>query len=136
MNKMNRMKQEHKILLIGIIAIGLLDTLGSIASRQLAFNYSLLFPVSFMIYGTIGFLVARSMNLKIGVVYGASLGLFDSTIGLGISRLLDANTGNYFKELTTVVWIVTVMFMICIGALVALIGGGIARIVKKSGTNA
>ncbi|MBA4057977.1 MAG: hypothetical protein C0490_24890 [Marivirga sp.] len=130
------MKQEHKILVIGIIAVGLLDTFGSMASRQLDFNYSHLSFVSFIIYGTTSFLATRIKNLMTGVVYGMILGFFDSTIGLKISLLLDANTGGFNDEITTAVWIFIVVFMIGFGALSGLIGGVLTRIGKKRGTNA
>src|SRR5687768_12347733 len=118
------MKSEHKILLIGIIAVGLLDTLGSIVSRQLDFNYSHLSFISFIIYGTTSFFTTRIKNLKTGGLYGMILGLFDSTIGLKISLLLNANTGDSNYEITTAVWIFVVVFMMATGALVGLIGGG------------
>jgi hypothetical protein len=130
------MKKEHSLVLGGLIAVGLLDTFGSIASRQLDFNYSLLSFVSFLIYGTTCFLVTKTTDLKTGVIYGMILGIFDSTIGLKISILLDANTRDSNYELTTVLWIITVVFMIGFGALAGLIGGGLARIVKSRGTNA
>lgn len=130
------MKKEHKILLGGLIAVGLLDTVGSIASRQLHFDYTLLSFVSFIIYGTTCFLATKTTDLKTGVIYGMILGFFDSTIGLKISMLLDANTGDSKYEITTVFWIIIVVYMIGFGAFAGLIGGGLARIVKKGGTNA
>src|SRR5688572_28156502 len=128
------MKKENKILLSGLIAVGLLDTFGSIASRQLDFDYSLLSFVSFIIYGTTWFVATRTKNIKTGIVYGMILGFFDSTIGLKISMLLDANTGDHKYEITPVFWIFIVIYMIGFGALAGLIGGGVARILKKGGT--
>lgn len=125
------MKKEHRILLGGLVAVGLLDIFGSIASRQLDFNYSNLSFVSFLIYGTTCFLVTKIAGLKIGVIYGMVLGFFDSTIGLKVSILLDANNGDYNYDLTVGFWIIIVVFMIGFGALAGLIGGGLARIVKK-----
>lgn len=125
------MKKEHRILLGGLVAIGLLDIFGSIASRQLDFNYSNLSFVSFLIYGTTCFLVTKIAGLKTGVIYGMVLGFFDSTIGLKVSILLDANNGDYNYDLTVGFWIIIVVFMIGFGALAGLIGGGLARIVKK-----
>ncbi len=130
------MKKEHRILLGGLIAVGLLDIFGSIASRQLDFNYSNLSFVSFLIYGTTCFLVTKTTDLKTGVIYGMILGFFDSTIGLKVSILLDANTGDYNYELTAGAWIIIVVFMMGLGALAGLIGGGLAWILKKRGTNA
>jgi hypothetical protein len=130
------MKQEHKLLLIGLVTIALLDTFGSIASRQFNFNYSLLSPVSFIIYGTVGFFTARIKNLKTAILLGAILGLFDSTIGLKISMLLHAYTGELKYQVTTGLWITTSIFTTGLAALVGLMGGGLARMVKNKSTNA
>lgn len=129
------MKKEHKTLLIGLVAVGLLDTFGSIASRLLDFNYSLLSFVSFIIYGATCFLAVKATNFKTGIIYGVILGFFDSTIGLKISMLLDANTGDYKFEITTAVWVFMVIYMMAFGALTGLIGGGLARLLKKKNTN-
>lgn len=125
------MKKEHKILLWGIIAVALLDTIGSIASRKLDFDYSSLSYVSFVVYGATCFLAARTKDLKTGVIYGMILGFFDSTIGLKISMLLEANTSTNL-ELTTGLWIYIVVFMIGYGAFNGLVGAGLAWIVKKN----
>ena len=130
------MKKEHKILLGGIIAVALLDAIGSVASRQLDFDYARLSYVSFVIYATTGFLATRTVDLKTGVIYGALLGFFDSTIGLKISMLLDANTGDFsYEQLTLVIWIITVVVMIVFGAIAGLIGGGLARLIRNKNTN-
>lgn len=130
------MKKEYRILLGGLIAVGLLDIFGSIASRQLDFNYSNLSFVSFLVYATTCFFVTKTTDLKTGVIYGMILGFFDSTIGLKVSILLDANTGDYNYDLTAGAWIFIVVFMMGFGALAGLIGGGLAWILKKRGTNA
>ncbi len=124
------MKKEHKILLGGLIAVGLLDTFGSIASRQLDFDYTHLSFVSFIIYGTTCFFATMEKSLKTGIIYGMILGFFDSTVGLKISILLDANTGDYKYEITPTFWIFIVTYMIGFGALAGLVGGGVARILK------
>ena len=126
------MKQERKILLIGLVAIALLDTFGSIASRQFNFNYSLLSPVSFIIYGIVGFFTTRTKDVKTAALSGAILGLFDSTIGLKISMILDAYPGEPEYQVTTGLWIT--ILMTGLAALVGLMGGGLAKIVKKKST--
>ncbi|HMG94494.1 MAG TPA: hypothetical protein VK589_30755 [Chryseolinea sp.] len=130
------MKKEYKILLIALLAVGLIDILGSVTSRLLDFNYSYLSPISFVIYGTTAFLATRNRNLATGVLFGASLDLFDSTIGLKISMFLNANTGDSVIELTTVLWVLTAIVMTALGALVGLVGGGLARMTKKKSTTA
>ena len=130
------MKKEHTILLSGLIAVGLLDTFGSIASRQLDFDYSRLSFVSFIVYGTTCFFVTRTKNLKTGIIYGMILGFFDSSIGLKISMLLDANIGVYKYEITPVFWIFILIYMIGFGAFAGFLGGGVAWILQKGDTNA
>jgi uncharacterized membrane protein YeaQ/YmgE (transglycosylase-associated protein family) len=126
------MKQEIKILLLGLLAVVLLDTLGSIASRQFDFNYSFLSPISFLIYGYISFLVTLKKDMKTGIIYAILLGLFDSTIGWKLSMLLDANTGSYDYKITTGFLIFLTIFMIGFSALIGLIGGLLARKIKKN----
>lgn len=66
-----------------------------------------------------------------GILFGMILGLFDSTIGLKISMLLHANTGDYNYEVTPVFWIFIVIYMVGFGALSGVVGGGLARIIKR-----
>ena len=130
------MKQEYKILLIALLVLGLLDTLGSISSRQLDFNYSFLSPFSFIIYGTAAFLTARQKDITTGVLFAAILGLFDSTIGWKLSMILDANTGDIDNQASTGLWIMTAVLMTGSAALVGFLGGGLTRIIYKKSTNA
>ncbi len=130
------MKQEYKILLIGLAAIGLLDTLGSMASRQFNFDYSSMSFGSFIIYGTVSFLVTKRKSLKTGALFAAILGLFDSTIGWKISMVLKANNGTLENEVTTGFWIATSILVTGLATLVGLIGAALARLVKRKTTNA
>jgi len=125
------MKREYKILVIGMIIIGLSDAVGSIASRKFDFNYSLLTPVAFMIYATIGFLATREKDLKTGVLIASAAGLFDSTVGWKISMLLGANTGSIKIDPTITIWVITIIFVTGLAALCGLIGGGLARVLKR-----
>ena len=125
------MKQEYKILLFGLLSILLVDVLGSIASRQLDFNFSILSPLSFIIYGTCGFITTKKNGIKTGVLIAAIIGLFDSTIGWKISMLLKANTGNINNDPTAGLWLITIVIVTGVAALFGLIGGGITLIKKR-----
>jgi len=125
------MKQTYRILLIGCLSIALADALGSIASRQFNFNYSRLFLVSLIIYLALGFIIARKIDLKTGILFTAALGLFDATIGWKISMLLNANTGSLNNHPTTILWLFTAIVVTVYGALVGLIGGGLAILLRK-----
>lgn len=58
------MKAEYKYCLIGIIAGLLVDALGALTSKHFNFNYTLLLPISLMVYGTTGYHIAKAKNLK------------------------------------------------------------------------
>lgn len=125
------MKYEYKLFLIGSIAILIVDTLGSILSRQLDFMYSALTPVSLMIYGTASFLISRKKNLKKGVIAAVLLGLFDGTIGWKISILLNANIDELDYEMTTGLIIMVVISAMALAALMGLVGGGVGNFLNK-----
>ncbi|MGN6638911.1 MAG: hypothetical protein ACTHJ8_08360, partial [Mucilaginibacter sp.] len=58
-------------------------------------------------------------------------GLFDSTIGWEISKLLKANTGGIENDPTIIVWITTIIFVTGLAAICGLIGGGVAKVFNK-----
>jgi ribose/xylose/arabinose/galactoside ABC-type transport system permease subunit len=123
------MKPTYKILLIGILAIVLLDSLGSIASKQLGFNYTSLASISFIIYAMVGFFTTKQKDLKTGVLFAAATGLFDSTIGWKIIMMLGVNTS---IKITPFLWFITIIFVTGLAALCGLIGGWLTRFVKRS----
>ncbi|HQV51745.1 MAG: hypothetical protein IPF95_08400 [Flavobacteriales bacterium] len=125
------MKQEYKTLLFGLVAVGFLDTHGSITSSQFDFNYSLLSLISFIIYGTTAFIATRQRDIKTGMIYAAILGLFDTTVGWKISMLLDANTGDIENQATRGLWIITAIIGTGVAALFGLLGSGLTRITGK-----
>ena len=112
------MKKLLPILLLGCALITLIDIVGSIASRQMNFNYSNLSPVSFIIYTVISFLIAKRSDRKSAVISGAFFGVFDTTVGLKLSMALQANTGDFdMNSIPLPVYLGTVIFMILIGSL-------------------
>ncbi len=117
------MKKLSPTLLVGFVLIALVDTIGSIASKQLHFNYSSLYPISYIIYITMPFLIAKQRNRKSAIISGALLGLFDSTVGLKLSIALKANTGNInINNITPTVIIAIAIIMTLTGSLCGLLG--------------
>jgi len=125
------MKPFYKTLLSGCLTIGFFDVLSSLVSRQFNFNYTYLAPGSFIIYCVFGFWGTKKINLKTGVFIAAAIGLFDSTIGWKISMLLKANTGNLDNNPSAGIWIITAVFLTGLAALCGLIGGGLAKALKR-----
>lgn len=125
------MRKVLPIILIGFLLILLLDTIGSIISRQMNFEYGYLLPFSLIIYIAIPFIIAKRADRKIAVILGGLLGLFDATIGWKLSMLLHANTGSNKLNLTPAVFITTIIFVTLSGTLLGLLGSWIA--LKLSG---
>ena len=126
------MKKHIKILLIGIVAITLLDSIGSIASRKLDFDYSNLFYISYAIFAIIAFVSTRVKNLKIGILHAAILGLYDATVGWKISMLLDANTAGTNNQLSIGIWIGVCIMMILVASIIGLFAGALALFTKRN----
>lgn len=127
------MKKLPAALLIGFVLIALVDIIGSIASKQLNFNYSSLYPISYIIYITIPFLIAKQRNRKSAIISGALLGLFDSTVGLKLSIALKANTGNInINSITPAVIIAMAIIMTLIGLLCGLLGYWLSKKISTS----
>lgn len=124
------MNQKYKILLFGMLAVTLLDTVGSLASRQLNFDYSALGWVSFAIYGTTAFIATRKYGLATGVLFAAILGFFDASAGWAISTLLKANTAELAIEITPLTWFALALFNTGLAAFIGLVSGLLAVVIK------
>ena len=122
------MKKEYKILLLGFLAITLLDSIGSITSRHYNFEYSNFASISALIYASTGFIITRIKNLKNGVFGAALVGLFDSTVGWKISVLFIANTPNIRLHPSLQAWIMMMIIVSMFAGSLGLIGGGLAKI--------
>ena len=120
------MKKALPTIITGFLLITLLDILGSIASRQMNFNYGYLLPFSFLIYTFIPFIIAKNFDKKTGIISAGLLGLFDATIGWEFSMLLQANTGSSRLNITPAVFIMNILFMILISTLLGLLGSWLA----------
>ena len=81
------------ILLFGVIAVTILDGLGSIASRKLDFSYGRLALFSFIIYGIIGYVGSGMVDTMAGITLTGLVALYDAVIGFRICIALDANWG-------------------------------------------
>lgn len=84
--------------LLGVVAIAILDSIGSILSRKLNFNYMLLTFVSIAIYSSTSICVASIGNTHNGILAGSFLGLFDATIGILIARKFKPNIGTELQD--------------------------------------
>ena len=121
------MKKALSTILIGFLLIVLIDSIGSIVSRKMNFNYGYLFLFSSAIYIAIPFLIRKRVDKKAAIISAALLGLFDATIGWKISILLKANTGSTKLEIITpAVFIITIIFVTLTSTLFGLFGSWLA----------
>jgi len=129
------MKKEHKILLIAILVMLILNFSGSIASRAFDFNYAFLSPISFIIYGLVGFLVTKEKDIIAGLICAGILGFLESTLGSFVSKIFgEPNTGDLQFEMTTGTWIFMIVGVTVMAAITGAAGGAIALMLKKKST--
>ena len=129
-------KKGLPLFLIGVSLITLLDSIGSIASRELNFKYSYLFPLSLLIYVLIPFFITKRSDQKNGIIFAALLGLFDATVGWKISMILKANTGNSKNEASIFLWIVVAIIVTIFTTLLGVLSSWAAlKIYKRKSTN-
>lgn len=77
-----------RILLVASIAVLVLDTFGSLASKAFGFPYSSLAWGSLIIYAAAGFFAARGGGLRTAALGGGAVALVDTTLGWAISWAL------------------------------------------------
>jgi len=129
------MRNALPTILIGFLLILLVDSLGSIASRQMNFNYGHLSILTFTIYSVISFVITKRVNKKTAIISAALLGLFDATIGWKISIILQANTGSSKMIINPSLVIITIIFVIIISTLFGLLGSWIALKISNNKIN-
>jgi hypothetical protein len=115
-----RYKAAFKLFLLGIFSVAVLDVIGSLASRRLAFNYGYLTPVSLIIYIFVSHFIWKASNIKIAIIYAALIGMFDGSVGLLLSINLHAFMGSVkmiaSPELILVMAVIMSFFGAAIGA--------------------
>jgi hypothetical protein len=116
------MKKALPTIFIGVLAITVFDILGSIASRQMNFDFSYLSPISFILYVSIAFVVARRTDKKTAVITAGLLGLFEATVGWKLSLLLHPNFGNKRTEFTPAIFAATIVVVTLLAGLLGLLG--------------
>ena len=121
------MKYVYKVILFGFLLLFLLDVIGSIISTKFNFPYSYFLPLSLLIYILIPVLVTKQNGLKFGILSGALLGFFDSTIGWKISLFLRADTA-LVNESSNVVWIFIIIVNTIFASLVALLASWLVSV--------
>jgi hypothetical protein len=121
------MKHFILIILIGVFAVVIFDTIGSLASRSFSFPYSWLTVGSFLIYAGVGFAASKYDGLMFAPLAGAITSLVDSTLGWYISWII--GPGRPATEMDSTTIISTVLFVTVTGVGTGFIGGLIGRLI-------
>jgi hypothetical protein len=106
------------------------DAVASVASRTFDFPYTRAAIGSNIIYAVVGYFAARFDGWRAAAAIGAALGLVDATLGWYISTVLRANTPP-MPSLTFGLWVGVAITVMITGAISALIGAAVWRVVAK-----
>lgn len=79
------------VILLGLLAITLIDSVGAVASRKFNFRYTWLSVLSFAVYIFAGYTVSKQGGLLLAIIVNLLLGLYDGTIGNQLAIALKAN---------------------------------------------
>jgi hypothetical protein len=85
-------------ILMGLIFVTLIATLGAKASRKHKFNYSLLTPVSIIIYILTAYFSSLYTTLFISLISTFIVTIYDAIIGWKLCKKNKANFGLLMKE--------------------------------------
>jgi hypothetical protein len=105
------------LLLVTIIAIA-----GSILSRVLKFNSTVLTPISIAIYIALSYLISKETGLGNAIISCVAVSIYDSIIGWELSKKFNANIGALKEETENIPVHSRVFIMVLISTFLAFIG--------------
>lgn len=117
--------------LYGVVAVLVPDTLGSLASRALGFDYGSLWFVSTLIYAAVGAYVGLGAPLSRAATAAAVVGLVEATIGWAISWAIGPGRPEPGEPSSAASIALAVVFVTLLAAGVGTIGGWLARRVRR-----
>jgi len=112
-------------ILVGSLAVILLDAVGSLASRSLGFKYKSLVFGSWLLYATVGYFVGRGAGLWSCAFAGGVVGLVDATLGWAVSWWI--GPGRPAAELSATAAVSIVLIVGLSGAAFGWLGGAVSR---------
>jgi len=116
-----------KIVSLGALAVLLLDTVASFASKGLGFPYAYASIGSVLIYTLVGYFAFRRCGLVRAVGAAGIVELVDATLGWFISWQIGPGPLPA-EQLTTPIIATTIVTVLIFAAICALIGSTIARV--------
>lgn len=117
------------VLIVGSFAVLMLDTIGSIASRQFRFRYSSLSIISCIFWFGTGFFAAWYGQLLLSLLAGGIVAFVEATLGWYISWLI--GPGRPKNKLSHTVIGKIVLIVTLKGAAIGFIGGLLAETILR-----
>ena len=111
---MDNLVKAFPYIVYAILAVTLLCTIGSIASRRLQFNFVYLSLFSYLVYILLGYFVSLKANLSSALLSSLIVGFYDATVGWNLCIKLNANMGlesEQVKNLSTSKTLTIMLFM-------------------------
>jgi hypothetical protein len=123
-NRGHLMQAIILILVVGVVAVLMLDTIGSIASRRFGFQYGSLSILSWVLGIGTGFFAARYGSLSLSLLIGGIVAFIDATLGWYISWII--GPGRPKNRITAALIAKTVLIVTLTGAALGFVGGLLA----------
>lgn len=122
--------QALKFFALSSLAVIVFDAIASVASLALGFPYTYAAFGSAVLYIAFAFFAAREFGFWVAVLLGATMGITDATIGWAVSWAI--GPGRLAAgALTPSVWLYTAAFVVVLGIIYGLIGGGIGALAGR-----
>ncbi|MCC8473390.1 hypothetical protein LN458_05200 [Xanthomonas arboricola] len=122
--------QSIKFFALSCLAVVVFDAVTSLASLVLGFPYTYATFGSAILYIAFAFFAARKFGFWAAVLLGLAMGITDATLGWAVSWAI--GPGRLAAgTLTLSVWLYTATFVVVLGAIYGLIGGGIGVLTPR-----
>jgi hypothetical protein len=125
--------QTIKLFSLSALAVIAFDAIASAASLALGFSYAYASVGSAVLYIALAFYGARKLGFSAAVLLGAVMGVTDATIGWAISW--SVGPGRLPEgTLTLSIWLITTAFVVFLGVIYGLVGGGVGAFLARRRT--
>ncbi|MCS3747142.1 fatty acid desaturase [Xanthomonas arboricola] len=122
--------QALKFFALSCLVVIVFDGVASVASLALGFPYTYAAFGSAVFYIAFAFFAARKFGFLAAVLFGFAMGITDATLGWAVSWAI--GPGRLAAgTLTLSAWLYTATFVVVLGAIYGLVGGGIGALTGR-----
>ena len=127
------MSFKSKALITLLVVVGF-DTVASLLSRSLQFEYTNFVWLSFIIYIAIGFWGALHQGFVYGMLLGAIAGFTDSTAGWWVSQMIGPFIQPKMPPLNAVVIVITIVTVTMLALALGSLGAVLCKLLGQTRT--